>query len=200
MTLASRVLVMSVGLVFLVAVIGKIRHPLAFADAVRNYQILPDATALWVAIFLVAIECFLATAFLAGWLIEVAIPTAVATLLTFAVAVGLNLHRNRPVVCGCFGDPQEPISGRTMTRLMVLLIGVCLIWIIEVGQGAAHYTMWFATRDARYGLEVLTLAVGVNLLGMWFLAVPQLKSIVRVAVSGVRQSDASTARSAGEGK
>jgi hypothetical protein len=201
MALAASVVITSLGFVFLLAAIGKMRHPLVFADVVRNYEILPSALAPWVAFLLIAIESFLAAAFFTGWLIEVAIPAAAATLLGFAAAVAVNLRRNRSVACGCFGDPQERISPSTITRLALLLLGVLFICMMNVGQGAADEITVVAARDVRYGLEAATLAVAANLLAMWLLALPELMSIMRKNTEvDLRQSKLSTGHLGGEGE
>lgn len=117
----------SLGIVFLLSVLPKLRRPLAFARSVIGYEILPDKAASAFALILIPVEAFLAVAFLTGWLTDIALPLAAVMLLMFLVAVGMNLRRDRRVPCGCFGDASERISPRTLARLLLLLIVVLLL-------------------------------------------------------------------------
>ncbi|MDQ6945538.1 MAG: hypothetical protein M3256_04535 [Actinomycetota bacterium] len=178
MTLVRDVVLTSIGYVFLLAALGKIRHPLMFAMAIRNYQILPDSIASLVAIVFIGIESFLAVAFLTRSLTRLAIPLAALTLVSFATAVGMNLRRKRPVACGCFGGDKEPISGRSMARLLLLLLGVSYIWIVTANAGGFNAIPPIGARHVRYDLEVATSAVALTLLGMWHLSIPELRSSI----------------------
>jgi len=184
----SGVVATSLGLVFLLAGIGKLRHPRGFIVAVRNYEILPKWTVLWLALGLIGVECFLAVAFLTGLLLEVASLLAAVTLSTFMLAVTVNLSRHHLVECACFGDPQERISTRTVSRLCLLLLGAFVVLIAAAeGQRNVDTALRAAAGDLGYGLEIVALGVAVDLVAMWFLGLPQVVSAIRwSSTSGAR--------------
>jgi hypothetical protein len=110
--------------VFIYASIDKIIHPELFAEAVYNYQVLPEylvnLTALilpWLELILGA--CLLANRWMAG-------ASALAAML-MALFVGMtifNLARGLDISCGCFStDPDDdPITVLTLARDICFLI------------------------------------------------------------------------------
>lgn len=111
---------LAVGIVFLLAVAGKLRDPRGFARGVADYRILPPASARPFAFALIPVEAFLALSHLTGWRLAVGAPLGLATLACFAAAVAVNLWRDRDLPCHCFGGGGETISGRTLGRLLLL--------------------------------------------------------------------------------
>ncbi len=104
---ARLVVQLALGVVFLLSDTAKLRNPMTFAFG----------------LLLMPGEVFLALSHLTGWLIVVGVPLAMVTLVSFAVAVGVNLLRRREVPCYCFGDGRETISGRSLTRLLMMTSG-----------------------------------------------------------------------------
>jgi hypothetical protein len=186
MILAANVVVTSLGIVFLLAAIGKMRHPGLFAEAVRNYEILPGPLVPLSAAILIGVESFLATAFLTGLLIEIATPLAAATLLVFVAAVTINLVRKRSIPCGCFGESQERISTRTLIRLALLLLGVLLVGATIVMQGSGDRIAILEAQGLSYRLEMGCLAIATNLVVMWGLALPELQRTLHYRAAGAR--------------
>lgn len=90
------------GAVFLYASYDKILHPEAFAQAVYNYQILPDAAVNLVSLVLPWLELLLGLCLIFGvWLpggtmITTGLLTAFIASLVFNQVRGLDIH------CGCF--------------------------------------------------------------------------------------------------
>ncbi|MBS3754074.1 MAG: DoxX family membrane protein [Desulfobacterales bacterium] len=118
------------GAVFLYASYDKILHPQAFAEAVYNYQILPDAAVNLVALFLPWIElaaglCLIAGAWLPGaTMICALLMTAFTAALVFNEIRGLDVH------CGCFSTQatHDPASLLTVLRdLFFLAVSVYLL-------------------------------------------------------------------------
>lgn len=117
---------MAVGMVFLQAGLAKLRHRELLTGVVANYRLLPAAMVGPVAMVLPPIELVLGTALLLGghWL---AATGAMALLLLFAAAMGINITRGRSQIdCGC-GRSQlrQPLSwllvGRNVALSAVLL-------------------------------------------------------------------------------
>ena len=113
---------LALGLVFLLSTLGKLRRPVAFLRGVAEYEILPAPLAYVFGAVLIPVEAFLAVAHLTGWELRIAVPLGIAVLLTFATAVGINLGRNRDLLCLCFDSlGGERISVRSLAQLGLLL-------------------------------------------------------------------------------
>ena len=129
-------------LVWILASIDKIRHPLAFAQSTFNYQILPDAFINLTALLLPWLELLLGILLITGvWLPGAAALTNLlsvkffATLL-FNLARGLKRHR------GCFSTSTEgaPATLWYLARDAVfVLLGGYLLAGSVVGSRSAHY-------------------------------------------------------------
>jgi hypothetical protein len=173
---------LSLGIVFLLSVLPKLRHPRTFAQNVVEYKILSTELAYWFGLVLIPLEIFLALAFLTGWLADIALPLAIVMLVVFHVAVGLNLRRGRQIACGCFGDASEQISPRTQVRLFLLLM-ISLLLLLSRNIGY----VWLYTLDAiaanisilRDLLLTIFLATFLILLANWLLSLPELLFFVR---------------------
>lgn len=96
------------GVMFLVASFHKVRDPLAFAENIYHYQVLPDSLVNLVAIFLPWLEIVAGIALLAiprlrlssAWLL-------LGLLIFFTGLVGVTLARGIDVACGCFSSSPD---------------------------------------------------------------------------------------------
>lgn len=174
---------LGLGIVFLAAAVPKLRHPAAFAATVAGYRLAPRRLAPAIAVVLIVIEAFLAFAFLTGWAMTVALPLAAVALSSFAAAVAVNLRRGRRVPCGCFGDPKERISGRSLARLGALLGALVVLVALAGVTEAQTLTLTSVLDEGTDGLEYLIAIGGVAgflvLAGMWLLSLPELASVLR---------------------
>ena len=90
------------GAVFLYASYDKILHPRAFAQAVYNYQILPDAAVNLSALVLPCMELLLGLCLVSGvWLLGATVISTVL-LVIFIGALVFNQIRGLDIHCGCF--------------------------------------------------------------------------------------------------
>ncbi|HKY55672.1 MAG TPA: MauE/DoxX family redox-associated membrane protein [Anaerolineales bacterium] len=172
----------SLGIVFLLSVLPKVRGPLTFAQSVVEYQILPAKVAYAFALALIPLEALLAASFLTGWLTDFALPVAAMMLITFLIAVGINLRRGRRISCGCFGNSNEQISSRTSARLLLLLATVLFLIIFGSTQSTPLPNLgMMMTNPLMFTFFVLTaiLAVFLLLLAIWILSLPDLVFLVR---------------------
>lgn len=121
LALAIRVLV---GLTFVTAAFGKLRHRLEFQGVVSNYRLLPEAAVPAFALFLPPVEIVVATALLfapSSW----SALCAAALLVVFAVAMGINMQRGRRHIdCGCF---QSALKQTLSWVLVARNVGLALL-------------------------------------------------------------------------
>lgn len=101
---------LSLGAIFLIASVDKVLHPAAFAQAIFNYQILPDSLINITAILLPWVEVLLGLFLLTGWWLSGAVTLTNALLTVFFGALVFNVARGLDIHCGCFttsaeGDP-----------------------------------------------------------------------------------------------
>ena len=114
------------GGVFIYASVDKILHPAAFAEAVYNYKILPDALINLTTIILPWLELLLGIFLVSGVYLPGAIFLINILLVTFFVALVFNLARGLDIHCGCFTTSQEA-SINTCMCLYVIRDGAFLL-------------------------------------------------------------------------
>ena len=105
--LAARLIL---GGVFIFASIDKIIHPAAFAEAVYNYQILPDTLITLTAMILPWLELILGVFLILGLWFPGAVLLSNLLLVTFFGALVFNLARGLDIHCGCFSTSQQSPS------------------------------------------------------------------------------------------
>jgi len=112
----------ALGVTFLMSSMSKLRHPRAFVLDVLDYRILPPRLARAYGRLLPAAEFVCGLALVAGvWPPGTGV-LAGALLMSFLVAVAINLARGRTMDCHCFGShSSEPLGWTTVVRLCVLL-------------------------------------------------------------------------------
>jgi len=177
LSVTASALQLSLGLVFLLAVVPKLWAPDAFSRTVAEYRIGPPAMAPALARGVIALEVFLAFALLTGVLVAVAVPLALLVLAGFAIAVGLNLHRRRTISCGCFGAKSETISGRSLARLGLLLATVVALLALDAVVAPPPLLLGDAP-GVGYLLQVAGMSLALLLVGMWLLHLPELWWVV----------------------
>lgn len=112
----------ALGIVFLVAAVPKLRHPKGFVLAVLEYRVLPVRLSWCYARLLPPLEFLLALLLLTGTAVRSAAAISTILLLSFIVAVGINLIRGRDLDCHCFGKTtRRPIGWRLLLQDGALL-------------------------------------------------------------------------------
>jgi uncharacterized membrane protein YphA (DoxX/SURF4 family) len=97
--LAGRLLL---GAIFIYASLDKIFKPALFAEAVYNYQVLPDNLVNVTALVLPWLELLLGLMLMAGFWLPGAVFLSTLLLLAFSGTLIFNLVRGLNVSCGCF--------------------------------------------------------------------------------------------------
>ncbi|MFW6372899.1 MAG: MauE/DoxX family redox-associated membrane protein [Thermodesulfobacteriota bacterium] len=106
------------GGVFLYASYDKILKPAAFAEAVYNYQLLPDAAVNLAALVLPWLELLLGICLIAGAWLPGATLVSTGLMTVFIAALMYNLARGLDIHCGCFSTEttEGPVGIWTVLR------------------------------------------------------------------------------------
>lgn len=141
----------SLALIFLASGIEKIRDFAWFTEAVRQYRLVPDSVLSPVAFAVPAAELAFAAGLLYPPSRSLAAAGAIALLLLFALAIGINLARGRREIdCGCWGPAAQrsEISGWLVVRNIALALPAGLLLMPDAAR-AVHWidfaTIGFAT-------------------------------------------------------
>ena len=102
------------GAVFIYASIDKIIHPEAFAEAIYNYQILPDFLINLTAIILPWLELILGIFLIIGLFREGSVSIVTFLLVVFFGAMVFNLARGLDIHCGCVHTSKDGTSSAPM--------------------------------------------------------------------------------------
>ena len=126
--LAARLLI---GVLFVLAGLGKLRDRAGFRRAVDRYELLPGSLVSPFAAALPWVEVAVGIALAAGFATPLAAGMVTVMLLGFAVAAAVNLLRGRDIDCGCAGAAGGTrISWWLVARnaaLAVLAAGVAVV-------------------------------------------------------------------------
>ncbi|MBC8432906.1 MAG: DoxX family membrane protein [Desulfobacterales bacterium] len=95
------------GGIFIYASFDKILHPAAFAEAVYNYQVLPDGFINLTAIVLPWLELVLGSFLIIGFWLPGTVVMSNLLLMTFTGALLFNMARGLDIGCGCFSTTTE---------------------------------------------------------------------------------------------
>ncbi|MBW2054565.1 MAG: DoxX family membrane protein [Deltaproteobacteria bacterium] len=114
LTLSARFIL---GGVFVYASFDKILHPAAFAEAVYNYQILPDKLINLTAIVLPCLELVLGIFLIINFWMPGAVVMCNLLLITFIGALLFNMARGLNINCGCFSTTAVESSMNVLTVL-----------------------------------------------------------------------------------
>jgi hypothetical protein len=176
MAFLTRCLVSFVAIVLLAAAAGKLGEPRRFASIIRNYRIVPDAAASWLARLLPAIEGLLGALLLLSIAPTPAGLASAAIFLVFGGAIAVNLLRGRrDIACGCFGSHEyAPLSWTHVLRNLALM-AAALSGVPALRSDAAALQLSGSDRAAG------TLAA-VVVLACWWLGGVTVKALRRTAI------------------
>jgi uncharacterized membrane protein YphA (DoxX/SURF4 family) len=164
----------AIGLVFVFSAIGKLRDVRGFVKGVVDYQVLPAPLATAYGFLVVPAEAFVGVSFIAGWQVGAGAAVALLLLISFFIAVSINLRRQRDLACHCFGaNSGEKVSPRSLARIVLLMAGTLAALLTADSSSAL-----FAGGQIAEGLVKLSVAFFVLAVGMWVLALPDLLQFV----------------------
>ena len=131
------------GCIFIGASLEKIVHPEAFARAVYNYRLLPDAAVNVVALWLAWLELVGGALLVLGVWLRGSIFVLAGLLVAFLGALGFNLARGLDVACGCFSSrSKDPVTVFTLLRdSLFLLVALYLFWLYQFRGEEPRYSL-----------------------------------------------------------
>jgi len=141
--ITALVLRIVLGCVFIYASLDKIRHPDLFAEAVYNYQLLPEVAVNLVAICLPWLELLSGSLLVLGLWMQGSILILSGLMVVFIGALGINLARGLDVHCGCFiTQSTDPITLLTLFRdSLFLLLTFYLFWLYQIRGVGGRFSL-----------------------------------------------------------
>jgi putative oxidoreductase len=117
------------GILFLWSGIGKVKEPIAFAEAIRNFQLIGDPFAAVFAYFIPWVEVFAGIAVITDRFRKGGASILTASLVVFTGAIVISWMRGLDISCGCFGD-DTPINYpvKVAQNLGLIATGIFLWW------------------------------------------------------------------------
>ena len=114
LTLIARIVV---GLVFIAAALPKLIDPPGFAKAIWAHGLFPAWSLNPLALVLPWLELFCGVSLCLGFWMRAAALWVGALLLSFCLALSINLARHRPVDCGCFGTTSPKTEAERLVAM-----------------------------------------------------------------------------------
>jgi uncharacterized membrane protein YphA (DoxX/SURF4 family) len=131
---------LALGIFFVAAALPKIADPPSFAHMVYNYRILPGSLINLMGITMPWIELLCGLALICGIWTGAARTIIAAMLLTFIIAISINLGRGNAIDCGCFDPSPRPKSRAERIEDMQFVILRDAGMLLMCGQ------LWYASR------------------------------------------------------
>jgi putative oxidoreductase len=162
---SSGYLVLAVVLGFSGAV--KLRHPLAFADAIEGYRILPRSLARPAALAIALAEAVCAVLLAMPWTRLAGLVVAGGLVGAFLAAMSLALARGQRIGCGCFGGNADLDTVGLPSVLRAVLLELIVVTSALARPAAAPAPGVRVLAAALMLVLVLLLAETARLLAGW---------------------------------
>ena len=101
---------------------GKVFEPVDFARTILTYNMLPNVLIVPFAIVLPWIECVVGLCLITGFWIRPNALISLLLLVSFSLALGVNILRGADMSCGCFG-----VGGGGVSLPIALFVDLCLL-------------------------------------------------------------------------
>lgn len=116
------------GALFLWSGVAKIKDPISFAEAIRNFRLVGDPFAAGLAHFLPWLEVFAGFAVMWDRTREGAALLLTLLLGSFTLAVGIAWARGLEIACGCFGSEELTNYPAKIAQNLGLIVWGLLLW------------------------------------------------------------------------
>ena len=152
--------------VFGAAAVHKLRDAKAFVETLRDYQLIPSPLLGPVSALVIGLEVFVVFGLWPVSLRTAAMATAAVLLVSYAVAIGVNLGRGRRELdCGCsWGASGQTISWGLVFRNGVILLPCCVVIMSQKIVLLVEPTSRATPEIAGLAASVVALAAAVVLL------------------------------------
>ncbi|HEV7922064.1 MAG TPA: MauE/DoxX family redox-associated membrane protein [Thermoanaerobaculia bacterium] len=134
---------LALGVVFIVAALPKIVDPPSFAHMIYNYKLVPEPLLNIMALTMPWLELLCGLALVLGIWKEAARGVIALLLLTFIIAIGINLLRGNAIDCGCF---DVSAAGKSREER---LADMWLVVFRDLGMLLMCAQLWWAARTRR---------------------------------------------------
>lgn len=133
----------ALGLFFVIAALPKIVDPPSFAHMIYNYRIVPSWALNVMALTMPWIELFAGLALILGIWRGTARTIIAAMLVTFIIAIGINLARGNAIDCGCF---DVSAAGKTRAER---LADMKFVIFRDIGMLLMAAQLWYASQQLK---------------------------------------------------
>jgi uncharacterized membrane protein YphA (DoxX/SURF4 family) len=116
------------GAFFLLSGILKLKDPILFAEAVRNYQLIGDPIAPAMALFVPWIEVIAGIAVMTDRFARGAAFILTGSMVVFTLAIVISWARGLDISCGCFGGDEEMNYPVKVAQNIGLIVFGFLLW------------------------------------------------------------------------
>ena len=141
---AELLLSVVLGIVFLASALPKLRHPKGFVLTVLMYRVLPPSAGRVFAWLVPPTEFFSALLLLTGSSVRLAAAIVALLLLSFIVAVTVNIRRGLDLDCQCFGRRSRRRIGWPLVveDALLLVLAVTLVAAIPSWLALAPWSVF----------------------------------------------------------
>ena len=132
----------ALGIIFVAAALPKIVDPPSFAHMIYNYKLIPWALVKPMALVMPWIELLCGLALILGIWKGTARTIIAALLVTFIIAISINLLRGNAIDCGCF---DVTAAGKTNEER---LADMRFVILRDIGMLLMVAQLWYASSVA----------------------------------------------------
>lgn len=133
------IIALAFGALFLWSGVAKIKDPVAFAEAVRNYRLIGDPYAAVAALFIPWVEVFAAIGVMTDRFRKGSAAILSISLIVFTTAIVIAWARGLDITCGCFGD-ETPMNYpvKVAQNIGLIAVGALLWWFAPKAKAAGE--------------------------------------------------------------
>jgi uncharacterized membrane protein YphA (DoxX/SURF4 family) len=132
----------ALGAIFVVAALPKITDPPSFAHMIYNYRVLPGGLINISALVMPWVELLVGLALILGVWVRPARWIVTLLLVTFMIAISINLARGNAIDCGCF---DVSAAGKTNEERIQ---DMWFVLLRDTGMLLMTAQLWWAERSA----------------------------------------------------
>src|SRR5262245_38386959 len=137
--LSARLIEIIIGTILLAAGLLKAYEPLDFIQQIKDYKLISTpALVTAMAWALIAFECALGTALIAGFQRKLTIAATWLLLFFFLGTLGWAWHTGATADCGCFGSWVKRTPGEAFLEDVILLAAISAAWWLSKHEPVLH--------------------------------------------------------------